>query len=111
MKKYFFLILLVLLFSEQALASSCETLDCIVDGFVPQLEASKSLISSISYIAGLIFGYKGIVKLKEHNESKGQVKLSVGLLYLISCALLVGLPTVIVKGRQTVGLSTSVGNN
>jgi uncharacterized membrane protein YdcZ (DUF606 family) len=93
------------------MAGSCETLDCAIEHLLPHMNAVEELIGTIAYIVGLVFIYKAIIKFKEHNESKGQVKISIAILYFIAGGLLLGLPAVINMGQSTISINTTYDNN
>lgn len=107
MKKFFILMLLMLL----NVVYACETLDCNINSMLDDAVSLENLASTIAYIVGAAFIFKAIMKFKEHNESKGQVKLIVPILYFISAGLLLGLGTAIEKGRQTLSLNSSADNH
>ena len=71
-----------------------------------QMGGVADLLSAVSYIGGVGFGIKAALKLKEHNESKGQVKLTAALLYFVAGGILLGLPTAIKYGQGTVGVKS-----
>lgn len=111
MKKIITLSLIFISMINMSFAASCETLDCVLEGLLPHMTASEDLISTIAYIVGIAFVYKSILKLKEHNESKGQVKLTAAILYFVAGGLLLGLPTVIKAGRQTISVNGTYDKN
>ena len=104
MKKIITLLLLGL--SSYAMAGTCETVDCMIEGFFPHMNAIRDLISTLAYVIGLGLVLKSILKFKEHNESKGQVKLTAALLYFVAGGILLGLPTAIKYGQGTVGVKS-----
>ena len=59
------------------------------------------LLSAVSYIGGVGFGIKAALKLKEHNESKGQTPLSQPITMGIVAALLIALPTFLKTATDT----------
>lgn len=111
MKKIITLSLIFASMLNLAIAGTCETLDCSIEQFLPNMTAMEDVIGTIAYIVGILFVYKSILKFKEHNESKGQVKLSVAILYFIAGGLLLGLPTVISMGRSTIGVNATYDKN
>lgn len=100
------IILLLLSLTTYAMAGNCDTVDCMIEGFFPHVEAIRTLISTIAYVLGLVFVLKSLIKFKEHNESKGQVKITVALLYFIAGGLLLTLPTVVKLGQQTASVKS-----
>lgn len=103
MKKYLLLISMLLV----AMPGHTQTVADIADGLIPQLKNVIPIVYIISYLAGIVFGIKGALKLKESNESKGQVKLSSAIIYFIAAALFLGLPTFVNTGIEFVGLDTA----
>lgn len=74
-----------------------------------QLPGVLNVMEAIAYIGGLGLGFKGILKLKENNESKGQVKLATPILMIIASVILLALPTAINTG--VIGLGLNTGTN
>lgn len=91
--------------------ANCETLDCAIENLLPHLSAVEDVIGTIAYISGVFFVYKSIMKFKENNESKGQVKLTSAILYFLAGGLLLGLPSVISMGRSTLSINGSHDQN
>ena len=59
------------------------------------------VISIFSYLGGLAFGVKAALKLKEHNESKGQVPLSQPVITAVVAAFLIALPSLLNVAAET----------
>lgn len=80
-----------------------------------QVNAVTDVISTISYVAGIGFMFKAILKFKEHNESKGQVPLSNAIVLFVVAGCLLGLPYMVsVAKSSTVGVGaqqTGVGTS
>lgn len=104
MKKIISLILS--LTASVSFAGQCATVDCMINGVLPHMSSVMDLFSTLSYIIGAVFVYKSIIKFKENNESKGQVKITIPILYFIAGGLLVSLPYVITKGRETFSVTS-----
>jgi hypothetical protein len=84
----------------------------LVGNSTTQFAAGTNLISSIAYIAGIGFAFKGILKLKEHNESKGQVPLSNAIFLFLAAGCCLGLPTIVSASATTaLGSGTRTGIN
>lgn len=111
MKKTLTLFIIFISIINFSFAGTCETLDCSIEQFLPHLSAIEDVMGTLAYISGVFFVYKAILKFKEHNESKGQVKLSSAILYFIAGGLLLGLPTVITKGRETISINATYDKN
>ena len=66
-----------------------------------QMGGVADLLSAVSYIGGVGFGIKAALKLKEHNESKGQTPLSQPITMGVVAALLIALPTFLKTATET----------
>lgn len=105
MKNKILLIILASLTTSVSYAQSCQTLDCIANALIPQTQGVFSALMVLSYIFGIVFGIKGVLKLKDWNESKGQqTKLSVPIVMLIAAACFITLPSFINLGVETLSL-------
>lgn len=60
------------------------------------------LMEGVAYVMGIIFLIKSALKLKEHNETKGQVKLTVPIVFFIAGAIFVTLPTAVSVVYRTI---------
>ncbi len=97
---------LLMILSAPVLAQTTSaTLGTIADGIVNTVPGILQVMEAGAYIAGIVLGIKGIFKLKEANESKGQVKLSVPIIMIIASVILLALPTAINVGIQGFGLN------
>ncbi len=92
-------IALGLLMTEPALAQGLNTITGTVKSQIPGV---AEVLSAIAYVAGVGFGIKAVLKLKEHNESKGQVPLSQPITMAIVAGLLLALPTFLQTAKQGV---------
>lgn len=105
MKNKILLIILTFFTSSISYAQSCQTLDCVANALIPQVEGVFGALMILSYIFGLVFGIKGVLKLKDWNESKGQqTKLSVPIIMLVAAACFITLPSFINLGVETLSL-------
>jgi intracellular multiplication protein IcmD len=105
MKKIFLTTLTVLgtflLFGVEAFAQTTD-LSGTTTQVRNQLPGVADLISAASYLIGIGFGLKAALKLKEHNESKGQIPLSQPVTLAVVAALLLALPTLLSVSRNSV---------
>jgi len=108
-KTYGFLILLLI--SSSVFAGTSATVATIADGLVAQLQPGPNLMAAIAYVSGIVLGIKGVLKLKEHNESKGQVKLIIPIVLLLSAFLLLALPSASKSGIETFGFDQADQKN
>lgn len=79
-----------------------------------QMLSGADFLSAIAYIAGIAFGIKGVLKLKEWNDSKGrEATLTQALVPFVAAGILLGLPSMlrVAKGTVTDGSlgGTSIG--
>ncbi len=100
------ILLLISLLPMVALAATDKTVASIANSVSGNLPGLEELMVSMSYIFGIVLGIKGILKLKEHNESKGQVKLVVPIVLVIAAALFLALPSTIETGKKTLGFGS-----
>lgn len=104
MKKYNLMFLLMVMSSPVFAQATGATLGTIADGIVNTVPGILQVMEAGAYIAGIALGIKGIFKLKEVNESKGQVKLTVPIIMILAAVILLALPTAINVGIQGAGL-------
>lgn len=74
----------------------------VTNGLTPQMSGIADVLSSISYLAGIGFGIKAALKLKEHNESKGQVAISAPITMAIVAGLLIALPSLLSMSSEAI---------
>ena len=95
---------LLLLLSTQTFAATASTIADIANGLIPQLSGVGGLLEGMCYLFGIGLGIKGILKLKEYNETKGQqIGISSPLWILFAAALFLALPRTITIGINTFG--------
>ena len=110
MKKILFLFLYFV--SLSVFAQTDKTIGDLADYFTKSSDKNFiMLLGAISYIAGIYCAINGIIKLKDVNESKGQVKLKIPLTYLICAALFFGLPQLLETGPASLGLTKAESSN
>ncbi len=92
-------------------ASAVNNITSVSANLTGQAKGILNMIEMVSYLAGTGFGVKGALKLKEHNESKGQIPLSQPIFLFAVAGLLLGLPTVLdVAVGSTLGVSAGTQN-
>ena len=76
-----------------------------------ELKEAPGFITAIAYVAGTIFAFAGILKLKAHSENPGQTPLSHGLGRLCGGGALLALPTItsLIQGTMAIGIGTTNG--
>lgn len=83
-------------------AAVAQDLNGMTSNLKNQLPGVADVLSAVAYIGGIGFGIKAALKLKEHNESKGQVPLSQPITMAVVAALLLALPTLLTNAKGTV---------
>jgi hypothetical protein len=63
---------------------------------------ASELLQAVSYLAGIGFGIKAALKLKESNENKGQTPLSQPITLGVVAAMLFALPSTMTTATETV---------
>lgn len=86
-------------------------LDKVTKNVTRQMPGIADVLSAVAYIAGIGFGIKAALKLKEHNETKGQVPLSQPMTLGIVAALLLALPSFLTVAKQGVFGAGSKGSS
>ncbi|MEC8882696.1 MAG: hypothetical protein VX737_05410 [Pseudomonadota bacterium] len=66
------------------------------------------LIGGTSYIAGLIFLFAAMLKIKQHKDNPQQVTLATSLIFLVAGIGLVFLPSTLMEGAETLFSSSVV---
>lgn len=84
-------------------------LNVVTTNLGTQMGGIVNVISSVSYIIGVALGVKAALKMKESNESKGQVPISNAIVLALVAAVLLTLPSFLKTGRETVFGSTTKG--
>jgi hypothetical protein len=76
-----------------------------------QLAYAPGFASAVAYVAGTIFAFSGILKLKQHAENPAQVPMSHGLARLVAGGALLALPTItsLIQGTLACGIGTTGG--
>ncbi len=93
-----------MLLSASVFASD-KTIADVANTVIKSIDGVPDLLAAVSYVSGIVCGIKGILKFKEHNESKGQVKITVPIILMAASAIFLSLPTIIKMGTQTLGVS------
>lgn len=70
--------------------------------WLTQFQSGADLMSIIAYLAGIAFGIKGVINLKQWNESKGRDStLMQGLIPILLAGVLLGLPTILKAAKES----------
>lgn len=84
--------------------SNAQTIGDVAKSFSWSLSLLPTVFVAVCLVAGLILSIKGILKLKEHSDTKGQVKLSDAFLYIACGTALLSIPAVVGIGKEVMGL-------
>lgn len=74
----------------------------VTTGLLPQMSSVADVLSSLSYLAGIGFGIKAALKLKEWNEAKGQVSIAAPITMAIVAGLLIALPQLLSVSSEAI---------
>lgn len=92
---FLFLLCVFILPSNAIAAASADCIAVLAPGWVGQVKNVVKVFQLVSYVSGIFFGFKAILKFKEHNETKGQVKIAIPFFHIVASAALLALPTLI----------------
>ncbi len=102
-KSYSILVGAVLMgFGSLALAGSGGDLTAVANTVTKQANAVASLLSILSYVAGIGFAMAGILQFKAHKENPQQVPLSKPVVMIIVAACLLFLPAVLTTAGASI---------
>jgi len=102
-KKIFITILFYFMITD----ATASTVEAIAYNILSQIKSIPDLLVALAYVSGIALGIKGILKFKENNETKGQVKLTIPIILMVSSALLLALPTLLNVGTESAGYKSS----
>lgn len=84
-------------------AAQAQDLAGVTSRLKTQIPGIADILSIVAYIAGIGFGIRGALKLKEYNESKGQqVPLSQPIVAFVVAGILLALPTMLSNSTSTI---------
>lgn len=98
----------LIFFASPVLAQNATTIADIANNLIPQLRTEGGVVdalAAISYLSGIGLAIKGVLKLKEHNETKGQVGLSAPIFLLVAASMFMALPSFLNTGVNTFGFN------
>ena len=64
--------------------------------------AVAQLLGGIAYLAGLIFVFAAMLKIKQHRDNPAQVSISTSMIFLIAGVGLIFLPSTLQEGATTI---------
>lgn len=96
----------------QALAddntSEGNNFNVIAENINASISSLPALLSSLSYLVGLVLGVLGILKIKDHVEQPTQTPLKEGAIRLAAGGALFALPIVFESMQNTIGTGDGV---
>lgn len=109
MKKITFLsvVAFVGMFALVAEANAASTVADVANTVLSNVKSLPRFLVTIAYVMGCAAGVMAALKFKEHNESKGQIKLMVPIAYTIGAVLLIGVPLALDTGLKTFGYNST----
>ena len=66
----------------------------VLSAIMESIQGLPGIISAAAYMLGLLIGYQGLLKLRDHMENPDQVKLSEPIVRIFTAAAFLALPTV-----------------
>lgn len=87
-----------------------KTLDKVVECIFPQISNLQIMIMAVAYLGGIALAFKGVMKLKEHHDKKGQMSIGIPIVMVVAGALLLALPTAMNFGMITLGIDKWQGD-
>lgn len=81
-----------------------QTIGDVAKSFTYAFSLFPALLMAFCVVAGLLLSVKGILKLKAHSDTKGQVKLSEAFLFIGAGTALLCFPAVLQIGKEVMGV-------
>ena len=81
-----------------------ETIGDVAKSFTYSFSLFPALLMAFCVVSGLVLVIKGILKLKAHTDTKGQIKLSDALLYICAGTAILCFPAVLQIGKEVMGV-------
>ena len=81
-----------------------QTIGDVAKSFTYAFSLFPAVLMTFCVVAGLVLSIKGILKLKAHTDTKGQIKLSEAFLYIGAGTALLCFPAVLVVGKEVMGV-------
>lgn len=80
------------------------TIGDVAKSFTYSFSLFPALLMTFCVVGGLVLVIKGILKLKAHTDSKGQIKLSEAFLFIFAGTALLCFPAVLQIGKEVMGV-------
>ena len=101
-------VLVGILSAGDAQAAAGNNFSSIARNITESIEELPGLVTSVSYLLGLVMGAVGVLKLKDHVENPTQTPMKDGAVRLAAGGALFGLPIVFESMLNTIGTTGSV---
>lgn len=102
MKKFVKVLAVMGMIGLSSAPSYAQGLNTVTTNLSGQMTGVVNVISAISYILGVALGVKAALKMKESNETKGQVPISNAIVLALVAGVLLALPTFLKTGKETI---------
>ena len=88
---------------DEAHAAGSNNFSTIARNITESIEELPGLVTSVSYMIGMLMGVVGVMKLKDHVENPTQTPMKDGAIRLAAGGALFGLPIVFESMLNTIG--------
>ncbi len=88
---------------DEAQAAGSNNFSTIARNITESIEELPGLVTSVSYMIGMLMGVVGVMKLKDHVENPTQTPMKDGAIRLAAGGALFGLPIVFESMLNTIG--------
>ena len=92
---------------DEAQAAGSNNFSTIARNITESIEELPGLVTSVSYMIGMLMGVVGVMKLKDHVENPTQTPMKDGAIRLAAGGALFGLPIVFESMLNTIGTTGS----
>lgn len=84
--------------------SNAQTIGDVAQSISWSISLLPTVFIAVCLVAGLVLNIKGILKLKAHSDTKGQVKLSEAFLFIAAGTALLSITAVVGIGKEVLGV-------
>ncbi|MEG1136885.1 MAG: hypothetical protein RSD65_08860 [Anaerovoracaceae bacterium] len=90
---------------------NAQTIGDVAKSFTYSFSLFPAVLMAFCVVGGLVLCIRGILKLKAHSDTRGQVKLSEALLYVVCGTALLCIPAVLTIGKELMGVGDTKGKD
>ena len=94
--------------SSNAFAQDSQSLGTVINNTVQSLSTVPGLLAGLSYLFGIVLGFMGIMKLKDHVESPNQTQIWDPIKRFLAGGMFLALPTMLEAVINTVSKDIDV---